>query len=160
MFIRPATALDEGDIWRILEPVIREGEFFAYPRDLALSELPGLWHGPGREVFVAEIDGQIVGTFYIKANQAGGGAHVANGGYATARESRGKGVAREMCLYSLELAKQRGFKAMQFNFVVSSNERAVSLWQSLGFNIVGTLPNAFERPNGTEVDVFVMHRCL
>lgn len=160
MLIRPATEHDAGDIWRILEPVIREGEYFAYRRDLTESELDGLWHGPGREVFLAEIEGQVVGTYFIKPNQAGGGSHVANGGYATAPAARGKGVAREMCLHSLEIARQRGFRAMQFNFVVSSNDRAVRLWLSCGFTIVGTLPSAFERPNGSEVDVYVMHRTL
>ena len=158
--IRPATAHDEGLIWEILEPIIREGECFAFPRDLSPFELFGLWDGPGREVFVAEVEDQVVGTFYIRANQAGGGSHVSNGGYATSVASRGNGVAREMCLYSLELAKDRGFRAMQFNFVVSSNERAVSLWRSLGFKIVGTLPNAFERPDGSEVDALIMHRLL
>jgi GNAT superfamily N-acetyltransferase len=160
MRIRPATALDEGAIWEILELVIREGEHFAFRRDLASTELTGLWDGPGREVFVAEEGEEIVGTFYIRANQAGGGGHVANGGYATARDRRGKGVARAMCLYSLELARERGFRAMQFNFAVSSNERAVALWRSLGFDVVGTVPKAFERPDGSEVDVFVMHRSL
>ena len=160
MLIRPATADDQEAIWQILEPIIRGGEYFAYRRDLTLAELDGLWQGRGREVFVAEVDGRVVGTYYIRANQAGGGAHVANGGYATSEESRGRGVARAMCLHSLETAKQRGFKAMQFNFVVSSNERAVRLWLSLGFTIVGTVPNAFIRPDGTEVDVFIMYRPL
>ncbi|MFZ4508213.1 MAG: GNAT family N-acetyltransferase, partial [Fimbriimonas sp.] len=155
-----ATALDGVDIWNILEPVIREGEYFAYERDMTRADLDGLWHGPGREVFVAEIDGQVVGTYYIKPNQAGGGSHVANGGYATAPSIRGKGVARAMCLHSLEIAKQRGFRAMQFNFVVSSNERAVNLWLSLGFRIMGTVPKAFERPDGSEVGVHIMHREL
>lgn len=160
MEIRPATPEDAAPIWRILEPVIREGEYFAYRRDMTIDDLDGLWHGPGREVFVAEIDGEVVGTYYVRANQAGGGAHVANGGYATATGSRRKGVARAMCEHSLRVARERGFRAMQFNFVVSSNERAVRLWLSLGFTIIGTAPNAFVRPDGSEVDVFIMHRAL
>jgi L-amino acid N-acyltransferase YncA len=160
MHIRPAEPSDAPAIWAILEPIIREGEFFAYRRDLQWDEMDGLWHGPGREVFVVEVDGEVVGTYYIKPNQEGGGRHVANGGYATAKNQRGKGLARAMCLHSLDVARERGFRAMQFNFVVSSNVRAVHLWRSLGFQIVGTLPLAFIRPGGEEVDVFVMHRFL
>jgi ribosomal protein S18 acetylase RimI-like enzyme len=96
----------------------------------------------------------------LRANQQGGGAHVANCGYITSAEARGRGVARAMCLRSLELASARGFRAMQFNFVVSTNERAVRLWQSLGFVIVGTLPGAFAHPTLGDVDAFVMYRRL
>lgn len=109
---------------------------------------------------VAEEDGEIVGTYYIRANQQGGGAHVANCGYMTAAGSTGKGIARRMCEHSLQHARARGFKAMQFNFVVSSNERAVRLWQSLGFETVGRLPRAFEHPRHGFVDALVMFRAL
>jgi len=111
-------------------------------------------------VFVAEVDGTIAGTYYLRANQRGGGPHVANCGYMTARETFGRGIARAMCMHSLDAARTRGFKAMQFNFVVSSNERAVKLWQSCGFRIAGTLPGAFVHPERGAVDAFVMFREL
>ena len=91
------------------------------------------WTGPDREAFVAEKDGRIIGTYYLRANQAGGGAHVANCGYVTADDARGRGVARSMCEHSLLHARERGFRAMQFNCVISTNEQAIRLWESLGF---------------------------
>jgi ribosomal protein S18 acetylase RimI-like enzyme len=103
---------------------------------------------------------KLSGRSYLRANQKGGGAHVANCGYMTASWAMGRGVARAMCAHSLERAKARGFRSMQFNFVVSSNERAVRLWQSLGFEIVGRLPDAFQHPTHGYVDAFVMTREL
>ena len=160
MLIRPATQQDRRAIWRILEPVIRAGETYTLPRDMSEADAVAYWCGPDRETFVAEEDGEIVGTYYIRANQQGGGAHVANCGYMTAAGSTGKGIARRMCEHSLQHARARGFKAMQFNFVVSSNERAVRLWQSLGFETVGRLPCAFEHPRHGFVDALVMFRAL
>jgi ribosomal protein S18 acetylase RimI-like enzyme len=118
------------------------------------------WSSPGHEVFVLEEGGEILGTYYLRANQKGGGAHVANGGYMTAPWASGRGVARAMCQHSLEHAKARGFRAMQFNFVVSSNERAVRLWLSMGFEIVGRLPGAFLHTTLGAVDALVMYRRL
>ena len=160
MLIRTATQQDHGAIWRILEPVIRAGETYTLPRDMSEADAIAYWCGADRETFVAEEDGEIVGTYYIRANQQGGGAHVANCGYMTAAGSTGKGIARCMCEHSLQHARARGFKAMQFNFVVSSNERAVRLWQSLGFETVGRLPRAFEHPRHGFVDALVMFRAL
>jgi predicted N-acetyltransferase YhbS len=119
MLIRTATQQDHGAIWRILEPVIRAGETYTLPRDMSEADAIAYWCGADRETFVAEEDGEIVGTYYIRANQQGGGAHVANCGYMTAAGSTGKGIARRMCEHSLQHARARGFKAMQFNFVVS-----------------------------------------
>ena len=109
---------------------------------------------------IAEDASAIVGTYFLQVNQRGGGSHVANCGYITAAHSTGKGVARAMCLDSLDRARAAGFRAIQFNFVVSTNERAVRLWQSLGFAIVGTLPQAFLHPSRGYVDAFVMFRKL
>jgi ribosomal protein S18 acetylase RimI-like enzyme len=124
------------------------------------EEAVAYWMGPDRETFVAEEDGRILGTYYLRPNQLGGGAHVANCGYVTSPEATGRGIARLMCMHSLERARARGFRAMQFNFVVSTNERAVRLWQSIGFDIVGTLPGAFAHPKQGHVDVFVMFKTL
>src|SRR6266581_3338204 len=101
------------------------------PRDMGKESALAYWFSPEREVLVAEDQGEIVGTYCLQANQRGGGAHVANCGYMTAASATGRGVARAMCTHSLVRARERGFRAMQFNFVVSTNERAVHLWQSL-----------------------------
>lgn len=131
MNIRAATASDNDAIWRILEPVIRGRDTYTLPADMSRKDGLAYWRSAGHDVFVAEENGEILGTYYLRANQRGGGAHVANCGYMTAPWASGRGVARAMCQHSLEHAKARGFRAMQFNFVVSSNERAVRLWQSL-----------------------------
>jgi len=158
--IRPATQSDADSIWSILEPVFRAGDTYTLPRNLSRDEALAYWFAAGNQVFVAEDggegEGQVVGTYYLRANQRGGGSHVCNCGYMTAAHATGRGIARTMCLHSKEEAKRSGFKAMQFNFVVSTNDRAVKLWQSLDFQIVGTLPQAFEHPSRGLVDAFVM----
>lgn len=161
MLIREAfAARDEGAMWAILEPVIRAGETYPLPRNMDRESALAYWFSPGHEVFVAEDDGKIVGTYFLKANQKGGGAHVANCGYMTAPQATGRGVARAMCAHSLERARERGFRAMQFNLVVSTNERAVRLWQSFGFEIVGRLPQVFNHPTLGFVDAYVMYHKL
>lgn len=150
--IRPARADDDDAIWAILEPVFRAGETYPIPRDIDRTDALAYWRTPGHDVFVAEQVGRIVGTYYLRANQRGGGSHVANCGYMTATGATGRGIARAMCEHSLEAARTRGFTAMQFNFVVATNERAVRLWQSCGFEIVGRLPTVFQHPGLGLVD--------
>jgi ribosomal protein S18 acetylase RimI-like enzyme len=160
MKVRLATDADAAAIWSILEPVLRAGETYALPRDWSRDEALAYWFLPGHEVFVAEDNGSILGTYFLHANQRGGGAHVANCGYVTANEAHGRGVATAMCRHSLDHAAERGFRAMQFNLVISSNTRAVELWKRLGFAIVGTIPAAFDHPGLGYVDAFVMYRAL
>jgi len=160
MDVRPATDRDHDAIWKILEPVIRAGETYALPREMSREAALAYWLADDREVFVAEQSGEVVGTYCMRANQPGGGSHVANCGYVTAPWASGRGVARAMCRHSLAFAKSRGFRAMQFNFVVSTNERAVRLWQSLGFAVAGRLPRAFQHPSQGYVDALVMYRDL
>jgi ribosomal protein S18 acetylase RimI-like enzyme len=160
MLIRPATPNDAAAIWSIIGPTIRAGETYALERDMSEADALAYWMAPSSETFVAEEDGRILGTYCLRGNKAGGGSHVANCGYITDPAATGRGVARRMCEHSLERARERGFKAMQFNFVISSNERAVRLWQSMGFEIVGRLPNAFLHPSRGYVDAFVMFRTL
>src|SRR5438477_10487017 len=133
MQIRLARHDDRGAIWRILRPTIRASETYTLPGDMSEADAIAYWTGPDRETFVADEDGLILGTYYLRPNQRGGGAHVANCGYVTAPEATGRGVARRMCEHSLRQARDRGFRAMQFNFVVATNERAIRLWQRLGF---------------------------
>ena len=159
--IRRANTIDDPDkIWQILEPVFLLGETYALPRDTDREEALAYWFAPGNQVFVADQDNEVLGTYYLRANQRGGGSHVCNCAYVTAAHATGRGIAERMCLHSKEQAKRSGFRAMQFNFVVSTNERAVKLWQRLGFEIVGTLPLAFEHPSQGVVDAFVMFSAL
>ena len=144
----------------MLEPTIRAGETYALPQDLSEPDALAYWLAPGHEVFVAVDGREIVGTYFLQANQRGGGGHVANCGYVTAPAATGRGVARAMCAHSLAHAKARGFHAMQYNLVVSTNERAVRLWQRFGFEIVGRLPQAFAHPRLGLVDALVMYRLL
>ena len=160
MLIRQSEPRDDAAIWRILEPTFRAGETYPVPRDISRAGALAYWHTPGHAVFVAEDAGTIVGTYYLRANNRGGGAHVANCGYVVAPDAFGRGVAQAMCSHSLGEAKSRGFSAMQFNFVIASNERAVRLWQRMGFAIVGRLPGAFQHPRLGLVDAYVMLRNL
>ncbi|MFZ5748104.1 MAG: GNAT family N-acetyltransferase [Pseudomonadota bacterium] len=157
---RAARGDDWPLLWAMLEPVIRAGETYALPRDMSARDALAYWMGPDRETFVAEEGGVPVGTWYLRANQPGGGAHVANCGFVTAPAAAGRGVARAMCRRAIDDAVARGFRAMQFNFVVSTNARAVRLWESLGFATVGRLPGAFAHPVAGDVDALVMYRML
>jgi ribosomal protein S18 acetylase RimI-like enzyme len=160
MINRRAQQPDADAIWRIIEPTIRAGESYALPRDMSRKAALAYWLAPEHEVFVVEDGGSVVGTYYMRRNHQGGGAHVANCGYMTLPSASGRGVARAMCEHSLDHAKSRGFLAMQFNFVVSSNGRAVRLWQDFGFEAVGRLPAAFNHPRLGLVDALVMYRRL
>lgn len=158
MAIRVASDGDKDAIWAILEPMIRRGDTYTLPRDMSREQALEFWFAPGNETFVREESGSIQGTYFLRVNQRGGGSHVANCGYVTATGSEGQGIARAMCLHSLRRAAEKGFRAMQFNFVVSTNERAVKLWGDLGFEIVGRLPGAFHHPERGFVDALVMFR--
>ena len=160
MQIRKARASDGPAILEIILPVIREGATYSLEPNLGEAEALACWMSPDKETFVAEEDNILVGTYFIRPNQAGGGSHVCNCGYITRTDAAGRGVARSMCQHSLAYARERGYRAMQFNFVVSTNERAVRLWQSLGFEIVGRLPAAFRHPAHGYVDALVMYQAL
>jgi ribosomal protein S18 acetylase RimI-like enzyme len=160
LLLRPADDRDDPAIWSVIEPAIRAGETLMLARDLEASAATAYWRSAQHEVFVAERAGAVLGTYYLRTNQQGGGAHVANCGYATAPAAAGQGVARAMCLHSLDRARARGFRAMQFNCVVASNERAVRLWEGCGFAVVGRVPDTFLHPRSGFVDTLVMYRRL
>jgi ribosomal protein S18 acetylase RimI-like enzyme len=158
--IRPAATSDRQAVWAIIGPIIAAGETYALPPDWSADQALAYWFMPAHEVFVAEADGEVLGTFYLQPNQQGGGAHVANAGFATAAQATGRGIARAMGRFALVHAKARGFRAMQFNFVISSNQPAVHLWTSLGFETLCRLPQAFDHPHLGLVDALVMFQTL
>lgn len=160
MNIRAATPEDFQAIWPIFRTIVSAGTTYAWPRDTTEAAAERLWMTLPRQTFVAEEDGRILGTYFIKTNQEGPGDHVCNCGYMVSPEARGKGLATAMCLHSQETARDLGYKAMQFNFVVSTNTGAVRLWTRLGFDTAGRLPKAFRHPDKGYVDVLVMYKWL
>lgn len=160
LIIRPATPADAAAILAIILPVIRAGETYALNPEMRAEDALAYWTGPDRETLVAEREGVVLGTYYLRANQAGGGAHVCNCGYMTAAAATGQGVASAMCADSIQRARAGGYRAMQFNFVVAANEGAIRLWQRHGFEEVGRIPDAFLHPRAGYVDALVMWRGL
>lgn len=158
--IRPATDADGDAIWEILRPIVEGGEHFSAPMDGGRAGAFAYFCPPGAENFVAEDGGRVVGVSYLKPNQTGNGDHVCNAGYATHPEARGKGVARALLAHSLDRARARDFRAMQYNFVVATNTRAILTWERAGFTVVGRLPGAFRSPSAGFVDALVMWKDL
>jgi ribosomal protein S18 acetylase RimI-like enzyme len=161
LHIRAATDADWPAIWSVLEPTFRRGDTYTYASDVTEAQARHSWTQVPTAVFVAcDDDAQVLGTYVIRPNQPGQGAHVSNCGYVVSDAARGRGVASALCEHSQQEALRRGFRAMQFNFVVSTNEGAVRLWQKMGFTIVGTLPGAFRHPRHGFVDAYVMFKQL
>jgi len=158
--IREAQSDDFHRIWPIFEQVVRAADTYAYEPDISVQEAERVWIGLSKRAYLAFQGDDVVGSYYIKTNQAGPGKHVCNCGYIVSESARGKGVATAMCLHSQEQAIELGYWAMQFNFVAASNEVAVNLWLKLGFEKVGRLPKAFNHPKLGLVDAFVMHKSL
>ena len=161
LVIRPADKkADRSAIWAILEPVIRAGETYPLPRDMTEKAALAYWLSSLHTSFVAEDETGIVGTYYIRPNNSGGGDHICNCGYMVAGTAEGKGVASAMCAHSLDTAREMGFAGMQFNFVIASNTRAVALWTRMGFETLCRLPGVFRSPSLGEVDALVMFQKL
>lgn len=155
--MHPVSEADRDRLWAILEPVFRAGDTYAVDPGISREGALGYWCGAGHETWLAS-DG--AGSYYLRANQGGNGDHICNAAFAVAGAARGRGVARAMLDHALGRARARGFRAMQFNFVVATNVRAVALWRENGFDIVGRLPQAFRHPEEGLVDALVMHRPL
>lgn len=158
MKIREATKEDFNMIWPIFHEIVTAGETYAYANDTTKEQALKIWIEAPRKTYVFEEDGNILDTYYLKTNQAGPGDHVCNCGYMVSSKARGRGLATSMCEHSQEVAKELGYKAMQFNFVASSNDGAVRLWNKLGFETVGRLPKAFSHPAQGYVDALVMYK--
>ena len=160
MKIRKADEADRDAIWKIFHGVVAAGDTYAIDPDMSREEALAYWSGADTQTYVAESTGRVVATYILRPNQSGGGSHIANAGFMVAPDARGQGIGRAMGEHCLSEARRLGFRAMQFNFVVSTNESALRLWEDLGFKIVGTLPGAFRHPEKGYVDVYVMFRSL
>jgi L-amino acid N-acyltransferase YncA len=160
MQIRPATDADRDTIWNIFHEIVVAGDTYAFDPRMSREEAFAYWFRDDTDTYVAEKDARVVGTYILKPNQLGPGSHVANAAFMVASDAQGSGVGRRMAEHCLSEARQTGFRAMQFNFVVSTNTAAIHLWKQLGFKIVGTLPGAFRHPEKGYVDVYVMYRSL
>lgn len=159
--IRAFQPADWPAVWQILAPVFRAADTYSFAPDISEQEARKAWIDLPAATFVAEdAQGQLLGSYYLKANQPGQGSHVCNCGYVVGEVARGKGIASAMCEHSQREAVKLGFRAMQFNLVVSTNTGAVRLWKKHGFVIVGTLPQAFRHPDAGFVDAFVMYKSL
>lgn len=160
MNIREASDKDFEQIWPIFRTIVAAGDTYGFDPDTSEDNARRLWMELPRKTFVAEQNGKILGTYYLKSNFDGPGAHVCNCGYMVDPAARGQGLATAMCRHSEQVALELGYKAMQFNFVAASNEGAVRLWESLGFDIVGRLPKAFRHPALGHVDALIMYKWL
>ncbi|WP_417603935.1 GNAT family N-acetyltransferase [Primorskyibacter flagellatus] len=160
LVFRTADPVDAGVLWAMLKPVFRAGDTYAIDPQISRRDALAYWTGTGREAWIVEEDDVPLGSYYLKANQQGGGAHVCNCGFVTSLDAQGRGVARRMLDHALDRAATVGFLAMQFNFVVASNTRAIDVWQRAGFAVVGRLPGAFRHPDDGLVDALVMYRHL
>ena len=158
--LRRATEVDRDAIWGIFRGVVALGDTYAFDPGISRDEALAYWMEPGNHCHVAEREGTIAGTYILRPNQPGLGSHVANAAFMVAPSARGLGLGRAMGEHCLDEARRQGFRAMQFNFVVSTNETAIRLWQQLGFAIVGTLPGAFRHTQKGFVDAYVMFRSL
>ena len=158
--IRAATVHDHDAIWQIFQATIESGDTFVYDANTSREKALAYWCAADAATFVAEQDGEVIGSYLLRPNQPGLGDHIANAGFMVDPAARGLGIGRALGEHCLEEARRWGYRAMQFNFVVSTNKSAVNLWRELGFNIVGTLPGAFRHAQKGFVDVYVMFRSL
>ncbi len=158
--IRKASKTDDPQLWKIIKSVISSGDTYVFAPDSSKDKMLAYWRGADKKTYVALWENKIVGTFFLKENQPDLGSHIANAGYMVAPEAKGKRVGRQMAEFSIEEAKRLGYLAMQFNFVVKSNEVAVKLWQNLGFQVIGEIPEAYNHVKNGLTNAYIMHRKL
>ena len=158
--IRPATPADAAAIWKIFQAVIAPGDTYSFTSTTTETEAVAYFIGPGITSFVAEDEGHVVGMYKLIPNRSGRGSHVSNASFMVDPAAHGKGIGRQLGEHCLDEARRQGYDAMQFNFVVSTNIAGVTLWQKLGFRIIGTAPKAFNHSTLGRVDAYIMHRFL
>jgi len=162
MIIRKADIdKDYDEVWVIFSNVISGGDVFSFEPNTSKADLKKLWFADNMDTFVAVDNlGKVIGSYYVKPNQPGLGSHIANAGYMVHPDEKGKGIGQLMCQHSIDFAREKGYLAMQFNMVVSSNDSAVKLWKSFGFSTIGTIPQAFRHQRLGLVDAYIMHKKL
>ncbi len=160
MKIRKAIETDFDKVWEIFSKVIKTGDTYVFNPNTPKSDLKKHWFAEYMETFVFENEGQILGTYIIKPNQIDLGSHIANCSYMVNPNAQGKGVGKKLCEHSLQIAKEKGYGAIQFNIVVSTNKGAVELWKKYGFEIIGTTPNGFRHSKLGFVDTYIMYKKL
>jgi GNAT superfamily N-acetyltransferase len=162
MLIRDATAEDWPAIWPFLRDIVAAGDTYTWPRDVTEERAREMWMlpPPGRTVIAVDADGTVLGTAKMNPNHMGPAAHISGASFMVAPEHAGRGVGRALGEHALDWARAEGYRAMQFNAVVESNTRAVSLWRSLGFEILATIPDGFRHPTDGYVGLHVMYRRL
>lgn len=158
--IRKATGADYDKVWEIFSAVIRTGDTYVFDPETPRSDLAKHWFAKSMTTFVAEEDGEIRGTYIIKPNQMDLGSHIANCSYMVKPNQQGKGIGRQMCEHSIDFARASGYRGMQFNIVVSTNEGAIELWKKLGFEVIGTTPGGFRHAALGYVDCHIMYKKL
>lgn len=158
--IRRATDADKPDVWRIIKAVIAGGDTYTFDPATPEQEMIAFWFSPEKHVYVAEENGEILGTYWLKANQPGLGDHIGNGGYMVSPDAKGKGIGKQMALHSIEEGRRIGYHAIQFNFVVKSNTAAVNLWKSVGFEVIGEIPDAIRHKQNGLTNAYIMYRRL
>jgi L-amino acid N-acyltransferase YncA len=158
--IRKAIPSDSDQIWEIISEVISKGDTYVFAPDSSKEKMLDYWLASDKHTFVAEQNGEIIGTFYLKANQPDLGSHIVNAGYMVSSKARGQGLGYTMGEFSIAEAKRLGFRAMQFNIVIKTNEGAVRLWQKLGFSIIGEIPDAFQHSRLGFVNAYIMYQSL
>src|SRR5688572_18428021 len=158
--IRPATEADKPAVWRIIKAVIAGGDTYVFDPSTPEEEMVTYWFSPEKHVYVAEENGEILGTYWLKVNQPGLGDHISNGAYMVSPDAKGQGIGKLMALHSIEEGRRIGYHAIQFNFVVKSNTVAVNLWKSVGFEIIGEIPDAIRHSKNGLTNAYIMYRRL
>ena len=158
--VRPAVEADRTAVWRIIKSVIAGGDTYVFDPETPEEDMLAYWFSPEKHVYVAEEDGEVLGTYWLKANQPGLGDHIGNGAYMVSPEAKGKGIGKMMALHSIEEARRIGYHAIQFNFVVKSNTVAVNLWKSVGFEVIGEIPDAICHKQYGLTNAYIMYRRL
>jgi L-amino acid N-acyltransferase YncA len=158
--IRKATFSDHEAIWEVLEPIIRRGGTYVFSTESTKTEMMEYWMNPDKMTYVAEEKGFVLGSFYLRPNQPDFGDHICNAGFMVNSSAQGKGIGRKMGEFAMEEARRLGFRAMQFNFVIKTNEPAVKLWKSLGFQVIGEIPSAYRHPQLGVVPALIMYQQL
>ena len=157
--ITKATPEDFDEIWKIFQPIVQDGGTYVYRPDISKEEAYTIWFDKTYNTYLAKIEDEIIGAYVIRPGHRDLGSHISNAAYIVPSKFRGKGYGEMLGKHSIEQARRLGYKAMQFNYVVSTNKVAISLWRKLGFSIVGTIPQAYDHPKLDKmIDIHIMHR--